>query len=81
MAEPHPLSRGLLEHKSWHSNRGRNHASVNSPTDSMTAADFVNDPNNNVAYHIFWDSNADYPGLLSDGSDWSSGQAYKDAFG
>jgi hypothetical protein len=41
---------------------------------------FLEDPANNVAYHIFWDSNADYPGHMSDGSDWSSGQAYKDAF-
>jgi hypothetical protein len=41
---------------------------------------FLNDPANDVAYNILWDSNADYAGLLSDWSGWSSGQAYKDAF-
>ncbi|MDJ0391343.1 glycosyl hydrolase, partial [Roseomonas sp. E05] len=33
-----------------------------------------------VAYQSYWDSNAAYPGLMSDGSDPNSGAAYKAAF-
>jgi beta-mannanase len=34
-----------------------------------------------VIYHSYWDSNADYPGRLSDGSYPETGAAFKKAFG
>ncbi|MFC3127242.1 glycosyl hydrolase, partial [Pseudoroseomonas globiformis] len=34
----------------------------------------------NVVYQSYWDSNAQYPGRLSDGSDWNTGSAYKSEF-
>jgi Ca2+-binding RTX toxin-like protein len=34
----------------------------------------------NVVYQSYWDSNTSYPGRLSDGSDGSTGSAYKAAF-
>lgn len=43
--------------------------------------DWFNDPSHNMAYHAFWDSDSNYPGMLSDGSDAASGAAYRDAFG
>jgi len=39
------------------------------------------DPSHNVAYHIYWDVDSDYPGRISDGSDSATGAAYRDAFG
>ncbi|MFC3124805.1 glycosyl hydrolase [Pseudoroseomonas globiformis] len=34
----------------------------------------------NVVYQSYWDSNAQYPGRLSDGSDGNTGAAFKSAF-
>ena len=36
---------------------------------------------NDVLWATYWDSDADYPGRLSDGSDPVSGAAFRDAFG
>jgi beta-mannanase len=45
------------------------------------AVAWFNDPSHNVAYQNYWDSDYTYAGKMSDGSDWASGQAYRDAFG
>lgn len=44
-------------------------------------ADWFEDPAHNMAYQTVWDSNTDYGGMLSDGSNAATGAAYKDAFG
>lgn len=33
-----------------------------------------------VEFHTYWDSNADFPGKLSDNSKWGAGQEFKDEF-
>jgi Ca-dependent carbohydrate-binding module xylan-binding/Glycosyl hydrolase family 26 len=47
----------------------------------QAAKAWFEDPAHDVKYATYWDSDAAYPGMISDGSDPATGAAYKDVFG